>query len=653
MRLELEREKLKLARQQHALREREFELAKRKASKKSTVSTHKAHQSQASSAISVNAVEREKENLKRLSRQIEVVRDPVDNSAKRPRKAAVEGQAMTNPFANRQPLETSSEDDADFTERFSQLRLKSRLISSAVVDERMKDSQYIPLNTLGNHARGQPIQGKWIIVGVVIEVILRTTKTPKANKFGIIKLGDLDSTVVNVLLFGEAYEKFWNELPGTVIAIVTPDLLRATSTDQADGVKISHPDHVLRLGKSKDMGYCSGTRKDGIKCTMSLNLRFTEYCDFHISQAVRKVAMNRPEFLNDQTRRQIAQGKDKRKAQTKKTHGVYFTEGQLISTNVPVVKPGLTQRPEDKALLESTISRSNFGADIFKRMQGAERQQTDNGKKQKISIGSQVITTRSEFRNMFQVTSPEIQLSSDHENSEAVTRSTRRASAIVKEKNIQFQRIDPNRPLSKPISKTLSADIERRKQIAAQIKEGPKKRNEDLYFNEREEAQENAVKETRNLATKFNIDLDKEKQNSQAKSGRPLMSDLELKHFYAKCKQQEFKEKHLEKMDKTYTMQVTGYSCRECGVTSDKILDNCKQMAHQVSKVPNCTKRFFRCTGCPSVQITTLNSTIPKQRCRKCGECNWRTSSMLRTAAKTVGLTKPLTRGVEQGKFLQ
>jgi hypothetical protein len=62
-------------------------------------------------------------------------------------------------------------------------------------------------------------------------------------------------------------------------------------------IKISSPEHYIKIGMSMDMGYCQGIRRDGKPCSMVLNRRVTDYCDFHISQAIGTVAMNRPQFL--------------------------------------------------------------------------------------------------------------------------------------------------------------------------------------------------------------------------------------------------------------------------------------------------------------------------------------------------------------------
>jgi len=55
----------------------------------------------------------------------------------------------------------------------------------------------------------------------------------------------------------------------------------------------------LNLGMAADYGICKGIRKsDGQPCHGVVNVRHSEYCDFHTAAALKKLKSSRPEFIN-------------------------------------------------------------------------------------------------------------------------------------------------------------------------------------------------------------------------------------------------------------------------------------------------------------------------------------------------------------------
>jgi len=172
-----------------------------------------------------------------------------------------------------------------------------------------------------------------------------TLEEPKAKqrKFVTFKLIDMSSNkisssgsgVINMILFeadcevpsgedaiqktyrggsGGAYEKFWKEQPGTLIAILNPKVLknRAQSTGyhgpktEILSITPENQQSIMVIGRSKDLGSCVAKRLDtGNECGDWCDLRncgsngsnALAICDFHLQRQVRKVRAGRAEFF--------------------------------------------------------------------------------------------------------------------------------------------------------------------------------------------------------------------------------------------------------------------------------------------------------------------------------------------------------------------
>lgn len=51
------------------------------------------------------------------------------------------------------------------------------------------------------------------------------------------------------------------------------------------------------IGVSLDLGVCKTKRRDGTPCTMTVNLKTTEYCEFHIASEFKKLSSTRYLFF--------------------------------------------------------------------------------------------------------------------------------------------------------------------------------------------------------------------------------------------------------------------------------------------------------------------------------------------------------------------
>ncbi|GAA5960945.1 hypothetical protein JCM3765_007550 [Sporobolomyces pararoseus] len=106
---------------------------------------------------------------------------------------------------------------------------------------------------------------------------------------------------------GGAYEKYWKESPGAVVAIINPSFLPA-SQGRAHTLKPISADSMVVLGRAKDLTFCDAIRKkDGQKCNAWVDSRVGTKCQYHIHLAVSRTGMGRAEtFGNTASLKQTA-----------------------------------------------------------------------------------------------------------------------------------------------------------------------------------------------------------------------------------------------------------------------------------------------------------------------------------------------------------
>ncbi|GAA5982537.1 hypothetical protein JCM5350_006106 [Sporobolomyces pararoseus] len=106
---------------------------------------------------------------------------------------------------------------------------------------------------------------------------------------------------------GGAYEKYWKESPGAVVAIINPSFLPA-SEGRSHTLKPISADSMVVLGRAKDLTFCDAIRKkDGQKCNAWVDSRVGTKCQYHIHLAVSRTGMGRAEtFGNTASLKQTA-----------------------------------------------------------------------------------------------------------------------------------------------------------------------------------------------------------------------------------------------------------------------------------------------------------------------------------------------------------
>ncbi|KAI4149453.1 MAG: hypothetical protein L6R39_002503, partial [Caloplaca ligustica] len=119
------------------------------------------------------------------------------------------------------------------------------------------------------------------------------------GKYMALTLTDLKWTL-DLYLFSSAFTRFRKLTPGTVIAILNPNIMppppHNPHTNRFSLTLHSNEDTILELGTSRDLGWCSSVKKDGKLCDAWIDKRHTTVCEFHVDCVIEKTRRGRMEI---------------------------------------------------------------------------------------------------------------------------------------------------------------------------------------------------------------------------------------------------------------------------------------------------------------------------------------------------------------------
>lgn len=111
------------------------------------------------------------------------------------------------------------------------------------------------------------------------------------GKYMVMTLVDL-KWEIELFLFNTAFQRYWKLTPGTLVAILNPNIMPPPkgreATNKFSLVINSDGDAVLEIGNARDLGFCKSVKKDGDFCNSWVNKKRTEFCEFHMNLAMDK-----------------------------------------------------------------------------------------------------------------------------------------------------------------------------------------------------------------------------------------------------------------------------------------------------------------------------------------------------------------------------
>ena len=118
------------------------------------------------------------------------------------------------------------------------------------------------------------------------------------GKYMVLTLTDLKWTL-DLFLFATGFTRFRKLTPGTVVALLNPDIMPPppgrVDTGRFSLKLASSDDTVLEIGTSRDLGWCKSVRKDGKQCGSWIDKRHTDFCEFHVDTVVERTRRGRME----------------------------------------------------------------------------------------------------------------------------------------------------------------------------------------------------------------------------------------------------------------------------------------------------------------------------------------------------------------------
>ncbi|GAA5839123.1 hypothetical protein JCM9279_002601 [Rhodotorula babjevae] len=138
---------------------------------------------------------------------------------------------------------------------------------------------------------------------------------------------------------GGAFEKFWKETAGAVVAIVNPTFL-PHNKDFSYTLKPTSADSMVVLGRADNLAFCEAIKADGKRCGQWVDARMGKHCQFHIERAIKRTGVRRAE-TNANTGSLSAKGTFNQAAFTRSLGGSSSSSSSRLGNTGPPVK----QRP--------------------------------------------------------------------------------------------------------------------------------------------------------------------------------------------------------------------------------------------------------------------------------------------------------------------
>ena len=158
-------------------------------------------------------------------------------------------------------------------EKHSALRISSPLLSQSELDSAVRSRTVVSMSRISHGVATKQCDGDWVTFGVLYYKHPPKTSS-NGNDFSTWKMTDMKGesiVTVTLFLFGKAHKEHWKMPLNRVVG-----LLNAKIMDDKGGkgdliISIDHPDKLMELGESVDLGSCDMVKQSGQKCTNIVN----------------------------------------------------------------------------------------------------------------------------------------------------------------------------------------------------------------------------------------------------------------------------------------------------------------------------------------------------------------------------------------------
>lgn len=456
---------------------------------------------------------------------------------------------------------------------------------------------------------------------------------------------------------------------------------------------------VMILGKSKDLGTCKSTKKNGEKCTAIVNINKCPFCIYHIKQEYQKCSQ-RSELQSSFAGRGLTALRNKvlgknevfyagksytaipakrSKKLRDKDDGRLQLLSSLTANSNSLQKKVLPRKRLMAANLEVSANQRVRDLELLNKLSGSGTQSEFKAshsasvtlESSKIAAVNVVAKLKAKNVNNSQTDNSDIlKKKQDSEEVENNKVSDDRLTETVKEVKtangnekvvassaamsipkltgfdkgtIDLTSISPRQKHKAKLNalKFVEKNGPLKKSDPNSIKKSPtsKKRLQDQV----DKSVENEPKRKKNEENAFLSDRFKKMMEATSKHMDLLEhrdNEEKEKYFY----KLEVREQMEEKMSSTYKMTCKAVKCLKCKYTSFSAAQKCKDEKHPL-RVMDAMKRFFKCGNCGN--RTVCLDIIPTVACKNCGSGKWERTGMIKE--KVAVMTPNLSiRGGEQ-----
>lgn len=198
------------------------------------------------------------------------------------------------------------EEDASAFEPYSAIHLSKRVIPHSILTRNLAGKKTYVIKDLLKHVKAPDFELPEVEQDIVVFGILASKSDPRSHKpannlkaqtdqdkgkYMVLQLVDLQWEL-ELFLFNTGFDRYWKLVPGTLIAILNPNIMPPppgrTDTGRFSLVINSGHDTILEIGTARDLGFCKSTKKDGQYCNSWVNKKRTEFCEFHMNMGLAK-----------------------------------------------------------------------------------------------------------------------------------------------------------------------------------------------------------------------------------------------------------------------------------------------------------------------------------------------------------------------------
>eukprot|EP01134_Creolimax_fragrantissima_P003479 CFRG3479T1 len=200
-------------------------------------------------------------------------------------KIAEESRAISKAASKRKEVEN---------EVYSGLKITERRFPAGWLESRMAGKKALRVSRSKEYFRSHKHETEdFIIIGV-----LESRKSTKDNKSDLWQIGDLEGNSVTILLKNSIKEELASEgyVRTAIVGIMNPKVLKKNNDHKNQLLIVEESKAIINLGICPDFAICKGRRKDGSKCTMTVNKSKCQYCNYHMISALKENSKKRPQM---------------------------------------------------------------------------------------------------------------------------------------------------------------------------------------------------------------------------------------------------------------------------------------------------------------------------------------------------------------------